>query len=90
MALGIEVFVERVLDGSRGIVWDGEGALGGDRIEEVVGVISGVCHHDVCREPLDQRFALRDVAFLARYQGKANRTSQASDGQVYFCAQAAA
>jgi hypothetical protein len=91
MTLGVEVLVERILHGSRRVVGDdGEGALGGDGVAEVIRVISGVGHHHFCREPLDQGAGLGRVALLAGRQDEADRTSQTSDGQVYFGAQAAA
>ena len=91
MALGVEVLVERVLDCPRRVVGnDGERALGGDGVTEVIGIVSGVAHHDFGRQTFDQSAGLRRIAFLAWRQDEADRTSQTSDGQVYLGAQAAA
>ena len=68
----------------------GEGALGGDGLAEVIGIIGGVGHHDFGGETIDQSASLRDVALLAGRQDEADRTSQASDGQMYLGAQATA
>ena len=77
MAFGIEVLVERILHGSRRVVGnDGEGALGGDGVAEVIRVMSGVGHHHVCREPLDQGAGLGHVALLAGRQDEADRSSR--------------
>ncbi len=91
MALGVEVLVERILLSARRVVRDdGERALGGDGLTEVIGVISGIGHHDLGGETFDQSAGLRRIAFLSSRQDEADRTSQASDGQVYLGAQAAA
>ena len=43
MALGVEVSIERMFLGARGVVGDdGERAFGGDGLAELVGVIGGV------------------------------------------------
>lgn len=91
MSLGVEMLVEGMLLGARRVVGnDGEGTLGSDGLTEVIGIISGVGHHDLGGETFDQSAGLRGIAFLACRQDEADRTSQASDGQVYLGAQAAA
>ncbi len=66
VTLGVEVLVDGVLFRARGIVRDHcGGALGGDGLAEVVGVIGGVGHHHLGRETFDQWTCLRHVPSVA-------------------------
>ncbi len=83
MALGIEVGIEWMLAGARGIVGnDGECALVGDGPADLVAVVGGVGHHHFGRQVFDQRQGLRGVAAVAGSENEADRAAEASDGEV--------
>src|SRR5258708_28297268 len=83
------MLVERVLVGGRGVVGkDGERALVGDRLADMVGVIGGVGHDDLGGEALDQGAGLRRIASLAGREDEAHRAPQAADSQMDLGAQA--
>ena len=76
MALGVEVLVDRVLLGARWIVRDdGGGALCGDGLAEVVGVVSGVGDDELGGKTVDQRTSLGDVTAVACGEAEPDRTS---------------
>ncbi len=88
--MGVEMRVERMLLGARGVVGnDGECAFVGNRPAEMVGVIGGVGHDDLGGEALDQGAALWRIASLAGREDEPHRTSQATDSQMDLGAQAA-
>src|SRR5258708_7887985 len=77
------MLVERVLLGARGVVGnDGERALVGDRLADMVGVIGGVGHDDLGGEALHQGAGLRRIASLAGREDEAHRAPQAADSQM--------
>jgi transposase len=87
----IEVLVERVLASTRGVVGDDrDGALGGDRLAQRVGVVGRIGNDHLGRKPVDQRVGLRAVAALSAGQGEAHWGAQAANGQVDLGTQAAA
>ena len=89
MALLVELPVERVLGGSRGVVGDHRlGIHGGDDCPEVVGVIGGVSQHDLGLVPADQAGSLRHVASVTAGQVEGDRTAKPTHGQVDLGAQA--
>jgi len=54
MALGMEMFVERIFEGSRGVVGDDGGrALGCDGLAQVIRVIGRIGHDDLGGQSLD-------------------------------------
>lgn len=80
-----------MLVGARRVVGDnGNGALVGNHLAEVVGVVGRVGHDDFGGKVFDQGTRLGHIAHLARRKRKAHRASQSSDSQVDFGAQAAA
>jgi len=84
------MFVERVFLRARWIIWDdGQRALFGDGLAEIIGVVGGVGHEDLGGQPLDQGTGLRRIALLPGGQGEPDRTAQASDSQVDLGAQTA-
>src|SRR5450631_4756747 len=56
----------------------------------MISVIGCIGHDDLGRKPLDQCGGLRCIALLTCRQREAHRTTQASNGHMYFGAQAAA
>jgi hypothetical protein len=89
VALGVEVLVERELACAGGVVGDDrDGALGGDRLAQRVGIVGGIGHDDLGGRAVDQGVGLRAVAALSAGQGKAHRGAKAPDGQVDLGAQA--
>ena len=54
----------------------------------MVGVISGVGHHDLRGEALDQGAGLRRIASLAGREDEPHRAPQATDSQMDLGAQA--
>ena len=91
MALGVEMFVERIFDRARRVVGDdGERALGGDGLAQVIGVIGCIGHYDLGGQSFDQFGGLRRIALLTCGKREPNGTSQASNGQMYLGAQAPA
>jgi hypothetical protein len=91
MALGVEVLIDWVFFGSRGIVWDyGYSALFGDSLSEVISVVSRVSHYHIGGKPLDQGTSLRRITTMSCGQREANRASQTAYGQMDFGAQASA
>src|SRR6267142_478373 len=91
MALGVEMLVERVFERAGRVVGDdGEGALGGDGVAQVIGIIGCIGHDDLGGQPLDQGSGLRCIALLTCGQHEPHGTSQASNGHVNLGAQATA
>lgn len=75
VALGVEMLIQRVFLGARGIVgYDGDRALVGDRLTEVVGVVGGVRHDRLGGQAFDQWPSLGRVAFWPAVRMK--RTGQ--------------
>ena len=84
------MLVERVLLGARGVVGDdGECALVGDRLAEMVGVIGGVGHDDLGGKAVDQGAGLWRITSLAGREDEPHRASQPTDSQMDLGAQAA-
>lgn len=91
MALGVEVLVERVFASAGRVVGDDrDGALGGDRLAQRVGVAGGIGQDDLGGQAVDQGVSLRAVAALPAGQREAHRRAQPPDGQVDLGAQATA
>src|SRR5258708_7416237 len=85
------MLVEWVLLCARGIVGnDGEGALVGDHLAEMVGVIGGVGHDDLGGKAVGQGAGLWGIAFLAGREDEPHRASQTTDSQMDLGAQATA
>jgi len=88
MPLGIEMLVERIFFGTGRIVGDDrERAAVRDRLAEMVCIIGGIGHDDVCGQVFDQGCRLGRVACLARCQDEPDGASQPPNGQMDLCAQ---
>src|SRR3954451_2513893 len=89
MALRIEMLVQRIFERARRVVGnDGDGFLRGDVLAQVIGVVGCVRHDNLGREAFDQGCCLRGVALLTCGQDESHWAPQASNGQMYFGAQA--
>jgi len=90
MSLGIEVSIQWMLAGSRLVVGnDGNRALSGDGLPEVVGVISGIGDDELDWQAVDQRSSLGRIAGLAGGEDEADWTAQAAHGEMDLGGQAA-
>ena len=70
-ALGIEMFVERIFERSRGVVWDdGLGAFFGRSFSDVIGIVSRIGDDKFGRGCFEESAGLRGVAFLAPVRTK--------------------
>jgi hypothetical protein len=66
VTLRVEVGVDRVLAGPRGIVWDdGLGTFCSDGAADVVGVVSGISDDDLGGCAIEEKSSLRSIAGLA-------------------------
>src|SRR5438445_11873143 len=91
MGLGLGVLVGWLFERTLRVVGDdGECALGGDGLTQVIGVIGRIGHDDLGGQSLDQCGGLRCIALLARGKYEPHRTSQTANGHMYLGAQAPA
>lgn len=63
--------------GLRIALGDGQRALRGDGLADLVAVVGGVGHHHLCRQALDQRQGLACVTLVAGGEMEADRAAQA-------------
>lgn len=73
MPLSVEMGIERVLAGSRGVVGDdGLGLFLCDGVANVVGVVSGIGDDKLGRGTIEQGGSLRSIASLTRGEEEAD------------------
>jgi len=91
MTLLVEVCIEGMLERSGRMIGDDRDRADlFDVVSEVIGIISGIGHDNVCRLAVQQGRSLRNIAFLACGKVKANRAAKATHGHVDLGAQATA
>lgn len=90
MSLSVEMLIERIHAGARGIVGDdGRGDSLGNRPPEVVGVIGGIGNDRLRRYAFNERSCLGDVSCPSGGEDKALGTSQVADEEMDLGRQAA-
>ena len=91
MALCVEMLVERMLAGAGRVAGDdGDSALCGYGLTEMVGIVGGIGHDDLGRQAIDQRRGLRHVSAMAGGEGEADWATQTTNCEMDLGAQAAA
>lgn len=91
VTLRVEMGIERILAGPRGVVWnDSLGAFCRDGVADVVGVVSGVSDDDLGGCAIKEETSLRRIARLACGEDEADRAAEPPNGKMDLGAQAAA